>query len=148
MSSESAKTFGFMMRPAVFSGYSSSSPTSPPAGRFWNSSSTAVDKLLGQVIDDRRRVVGRQLLEEFDYVFGRAVREERRAGLRAELRQRFHRQTAVPFGEDREGGVPVFVGKLREDLCEIGRMLLLKQIDKVRRRAHPEQAFHGVEDDV
>ena len=27
-------------------------------------------------------------------------------------------------------------------------MLLLQQIDEIRRRAHPKEALHGVEDDV
>src|SRR6185436_10563360 len=48
MSSESAKTFGFMMRPAVCSAYSSSSPTSSP-GRFSISSRTAADTGSGRL---------------------------------------------------------------------------------------------------
>ena len=35
----------------------------------------------------------------------------------------------------------VFLGKLAEELSEIGRMLLLQQVDKVRRRTNPLQSL-------
>ena len=38
--------------------------------------------------------------------------------------------------------------QLREQLREVGRMLLLQQIDQVGRRAHAHQALHGIEHDI
>ena len=102
MSSESAKTFGFMMRPAVFSGYSSSSPTSAPAGFFCISSRTCGGELLGQVIDDGRRIVGRQLLRQLDDLLGRSPGEQRGGSLRPQLAEGFHRQAAVALDQERK----------------------------------------------
>ena len=58
------------------------------------------------------------------------------------------RQPAVALDQERERGLPVLVAELGEDLREIGRMLLLEQIDEVRRRAYAEEAFDGVQHDI
>ena len=63
-------------------------------------------------------------------------------------RERFHRELAVALDEEREGGVTILVAELGEDLREVGRVLLLQQIDEVRRRADAQQALDRVEDDV
>ena len=65
-----------------------------------------------------------------------------------ELAQRLHREPAVALDQQRERGLPVLVGELGEELREIGRMLLLEQIDEVRRRPHAQEALDGVEHDV
>ena len=147
MSSESAKTFGFMMRPAVCSSYSSRSPTSSP-GRFSISSRTAADERLRQVVDDRGGVVRRQVVEEAGDLLGRAIGEQRGAPFGPELAERFHRQLAVALDEEREGGAAILLAELGEDLGEVGGMLLVQEIDEVRRRAEAHQAPDGIEDDV
>ena len=38
--------------------------------------------------------------------------------------------------------------KLGEELREVGGMLLLEQVDEVRRRPHAQEALDGVEHDV
>ena len=65
-----------------------------------------------------------------------------------ELAQRFHRQLAVALDQQREGGLPILVAELGEDLREVGGMLLLEQIDEVRRRADAQEALDRVEDDI
>ena len=65
-----------------------------------------------------------------------------------ELAQRFHREPAVALGQQRERRSPVLVAQLGEHLGEVGRMLLLEQIDEVRRRAYPKEAFDGVQHDI
>ena len=147
MSSESAKTFGFMMRPAVCSSYSSRSPTSSP-GPFPDQLEHGGRDGLGQVVDDRRRIVGRQIVQEPRDVLGRSIGQQRRAPLRAQLAQRFHRELAVAIDQEGEGGVPVLFAEIAEDLREIGGVLLVEQVDEIRRRAEANQALHRIEDDV
>ena len=57
-------------------------------------------------------------------------------------------QPAVAFNQEREHGLPILVAELGEDLREVGRMLLLEQIDEVRRRAYAKEAFDGVQHDI
>ena len=59
-----------------------------------------------------------------------------------------HRQAAVALDEQRERGVAVLVGKLGEELREIGGMLLLQQVDEIRGRPHALEALHRVEHDI
>ena len=72
----------------------------------------------------------------------------RGAGLGTELAERLHREAAVALGEQREGGVAVLVGELRKQLREVGRVLLLKQVDQVGGRPHALEALHRVEHDI
>jgi hypothetical protein len=71
---------------------------------------------------------------------GRPIGEERRAPFGPELAERFHRELAVRSTEEREGRVAIFLAELGEDLREVGGMLLVQEIDEVRRRADPDQA--------
>ncbi len=41
-----------------------------------------------------------------------------------------------------------FSGRSENSWAEVGRVLLVQQIDEVRRRAHSEQTLDGVENDV
>ena len=50
--------------------------------------------------------------------------------------------------KERHGRGAILVTQLGKDLREIGRMLLLQQIDEIGRRADAKQALHGIEDDV
>ena len=105
-------------------------------------------ELFRQVVDDRRHVVGRQLLRELDDLLGGAAGEQRRARLRPELAQGLHRQPAVAFDEQGERRAAILVGQLGEELRQVGGVLLLEQIDEVRRRPHALEALDGVEHDV
>ena len=136
------------MRPAVFSAYSSSSPTSAPAGRLWNQFENRGRQLLGQVVNDGRRVVRRQLLQQLDDLVGGAIGEQCGARFRTELAQRLHREPAVPLDEEGERRVTILLGELGKELREVGRMLLLEKVDEIRRRPHAHEALYGVEHDV
>jgi hypothetical protein len=105
-------------------------------------------ELFGQVVDEGCRVVGRQLLDELGYLFGRSARQQLRAGLRTELAERFHGEPAVAFDEHREGGQAVAFGQFAENLCKIRRMLLLQEIRQVGRGADPEQALYRIENEI
>ena len=74
--------------------------------------------------------------------------EERGARFGPELAQRLHREPAVALDQQRERRLPILVGELGEHLREVRRMLLLQQIDEVRRRAYAQEAFDGVEHDI
>jgi len=97
--------------------------------------------LFRQVIDQRRGVVGFDLLRQARDLFGRTGGEQRCAGFSADLRQRLHRQTAVTLDEQRERRFAVLVGQFGEHLCEVGRVLLLQQIDQVGRGANAQQSL-------
>ncbi len=93
-------------------------------------------------------VVRGQFLGELDDLLGGAAGEQLRAGFGPELAQRLHRQPAVAFDEQGERRAAILVGKLGEELRQIGRVLLLEQVDEVRRRPHALEALDGVEHDV
>ena len=105
-------------------------------------------QLFGQVIDQGRRVVGRNLLEQARDLLGRSQREQFGAFLRTDLAQRLHRELAVLLDEDVERGVPFAVRQLGENLREVGGMLLLKKVQQVRRRPHAQQTTNGFEDEI
>ena len=105
-------------------------------------------QLLGQVVDERRRVVGRHLLHEL----ARSPRRSARRAARAPASGPSSLSASIASGcsarraaRTRRGDP---FGQLGEDLREVGGMLLLQQIDEVRRRAHAQQALHRVEHDV
>ena len=149
MSSESAKTFGFMMRPAVCSGYSSSSPTSPPAGRFCDQLEDGGRQLLRQVVDDRRRVVRRQLLQ-------RARRSLRRTGRRAARRRpRDRARTAPPSpagccarpgARTRRGRS--LSGSSEKTCARSAGCCFWSRLTRFAVAPNAQQALDGVEDDV
>ena len=85
---------------------------------------------------------------QLDDFFGRPSGEEGGRSLGTHLAERFHRQAAVALDEQGKRRLPVFVRQIGKDLGEIGRVLLVQQVDEVRRRAYAEQAFHGVQYDV
>ena len=109
------------MRPAVCSSYSSRFSTSPDC--------------FG------RRVVGFNLLGELGNLLCRPGREKRRARLRTQLGNRLHRKAAISFDEQAERRLAVAVGELAEDLREVGRMLLLQQIQQVSGRTDAQQSL-------
>ena len=74
--------------------------------------------------------------------------EERGAGLGPQFAEPFHGQTGIALRQQGEGGLAVLIGKLRKELREVGRVLLLEQVHQVRRRAHALQALHGIEHDI
>ena len=102
----------------------------------------------GQVVDDRRGVVRRQVVQQAGDLFGRPIGEERRAPFGPELAERLHRELAVALDEERERGVAILLAELGEDLREVGGMLLVQQVDEIRRRADANQALDRIEDDV
>ena len=74
--------------------------------------------------------------------------EERSADFRPEFAQRLHRDAAVALEEEREHRQAVFLGQLGEELREVGRVLLLEEIDEVGRGPHAQEALDRVEHDV
>jgi hypothetical protein len=44
--------------------------------------------------------------------------------------------------------VAILLAQVGEDLREVGGMLLVEEIDEIRRRADAHQALHRIEDDV
>ena len=107
-----------------------------------------VGQLLGQVIDQRRGVVGGDLLHQLGDLLGRAAGQQRRAALGAQLAGALHRQLGLAIDQHREGGLALALEQLAEDLAEVGRMLLLEQVQQVGGGADPQQALDGVEHDV
>ena len=105
-------------------------------------------QLLGQVVDDGRGVVGRQLLDEAGDLLGGPLGQQRGAVLGPQLGECLHREAAVALDEDVEGGVTVAIDQFGEDLGEVGRVLLLQQVQQIRRRAHAEQPPDRIEHDV
>ena len=67
--------------------------------------------------------------------------QQRGAGLGAELGDGLHRQAAVALGEQRERGLAILVVQLAEDLGEVGRMLLLQQVQQVGGRTNAQQSL-------
>ena len=105
-------------------------------------------QLLGQVVDDRGGIVRRQVLDELDDLVSGPIGEQAGAGLGPELAQTLHCETAVALDEKRERGVSVLVGKLGEELREIGGVLLLQQVHEIRGRPHALEALHRIEHDI
>ena len=87
-------------------------------------------------------------MEQLGDVFGRAAGEQLRAGLRAHLADALHRQLGLALDQQREHGQRSVSSSVAEDLGEVGRMLLLEQIQQVRGRADAQQALDRVEDDI
>ena len=65
-----------------------------------------------------------------------------------ELAERLHREPAVALDEQGERRLAVLVGQLAEDLREVGGVLLLEQVEQVRRRTDAQQALDRVEDEI
>ena len=105
-------------------------------------------QLFRQVVDQRRGVVGRDLLRELGDLFGRARREQRGARLRTELGDRLHRQPAVALGQQAERRLAILVRQLAEDLGEVGGVLLLQQVQQVGGRTNAQQSLDRVEDEI
>jgi hypothetical protein len=70
------------------------------------------------------------------------------ARLGAHFTDRFHRQTRVPLEQNAEDGLALVVEKRAEHLRQIGRMLLLQQVQQVGSRANAQQPFDCFEDDI
>ena len=60
----------------------------------------------------------------------------------------FHRQARIALDEHVERSLAIALDEVREDLGEIGRVLLLEQVHQVRGGPHAEQPLHRIEDDV
>ena len=97
--------------------------------------------IVREPVDQRRRIVGRQLQEQLRQLVGRPLRQERVADLGVELAQRLHRETAVLRNEGVERGEPPGVREPAQDLGEVGRMLLLEEVDEVSGRTNPLQSL-------
>ena len=68
--------------------------------------------------------------------------------LGAELGDRLHGQPAVAVREQVEAGVAVAIGEFLEDLGEIGRVLLLQQVQQIGGGPDAQEASNGVEDEI
>ena len=148
MSSGRAKTFGFIRRPAVCSGYSSRSADA--AARLRLASGRG------------RRPTGRP-------AGGRSAPPRRRTGF-PERGGRSPRPRAAPSSSAPASGPSsvsasmasrafcstsrlnaawrCFSASSREDLREVGRMLLLQQVEQIGRGAHPQQPPDRIEDEI
>ena len=87
-------------------------------------------------------------MEEFGDVFGGSTAQERGARFRAQLAQGFHGEPGVALDEDGERGRAISFRERREDLRQIGGVLLLEQVDEIGRRADADQPLDRIEDDV
>ena len=105
-------------------------------------------QLFRQVIDQRRRVIRRNFLQQPGDLLGRAAGQQLGALFGPHLADRFHGQTAATLNEQRKHGLALGVVQRAEDRGEVGRVLLLKQVQQVSRRANAEQPLDGVENDV
>ena len=108
----------------------------------------AARQLLGQRLDNRRGVVGLEFLNVASDVLGRAPLEQVRAHLGPELAQGLHGMPWAAVQQDVEGRLAVALGQVAEDAREIGRMLLLQQVQQVRARPDADQPLHRGQDDV
>ena len=147
MSSASAKTCGFMMRPAVSLGILEQVLDFAgllPAHQLEDGRR----QLFRQVVDQGRRIVRRQLLDELGDLFRGPAGEQLRARLRAELAEGLHRQPAVALDQHGERRDAIAIGKLAEHLREVCRVLFLKKIRQVCRGANPEEALDRVKDEI
>ena len=54
----------------------------------------------------------------------------------------------IALDERAERRVAFLFGEFGEELREVGRVLLLQQVEQVGRRAHPQQAPHRLEDEI
>jgi hypothetical protein len=80
--------------------------------------------------------------------FRGTIGQERGAGFGPQFAEGLHGELAVAFDEEREGGGAILFTELGEDLREVGGVLLLEQIDEIRRCAESDQALDGIEYDV
>ena len=105
-------------------------------------------QLLGQPVDERRRVVRLQLRKEARQLLGRAVAEQPRPDLAVELDDRLHRKAAVVLDQGGEGGPALQGRQLAEDLGQVRRMLLPQDVQQVGGRADALQPLDGIQYDV
>ena len=105
-------------------------------------------QLFWQVVDQGRRVVRRQLLDQLGDLFGGSAGEQLRARLRAELAEGLHRQPAVALDQHGERRDAIAIGQLAENLREVCGVLFLEKIRQVGRGAHSEEALHRVKDEI
>src|SRR4030095_12138870 len=105
-------------------------------------------QVLRQVIDQGSGIVGGNVLRELGDFFRGTSRQQNGARFRAELRDRLHRQAAVPIGKHREGCLTLLVLELAEYLGKVGRVLLLKQIEQVGGRTNTQQSPDRIEYEI
>jgi hypothetical protein len=107
-----------------------------------------VRELVRQIVNQRGGIVRGDFLKELGDLLGGSAREQQGARLRAHLTDRLHAEPWVPFDEDAEDRLPFVVEERPEDLREIGRVLLLQQIQKVGGRTDAQQSLDRVENEV
>ena len=76
------------------------------------------------------------------------VGQERGARLGPELGNRLHGEPAVTVRQQVEAGVAVAVGEFLENLRQVGRVLLLQQVQQIGGRPDAQETPDGVEDEV
>ena len=146
MSSESAKTFGFMMRPAVFRVFEQLADIG--AGRLLlHQLQHGGRQFFRQVIDDCRHVVGGS--SWVSLTISSAERpERRRSRFRPELRSTPPSRAGCCARRGARRPRPDPCREARRRAEQVGGILLLEQVDEVRRRPHALKALDEVEHDV
>ena len=86
-------------------------------------------QLFRQVIDNGRRIVRRNQLDELGDLFRRPAGQQRGARFGTQLAERFHGEPVVALDEDGKRRYAIAVRELTENLREIGGMLLLEKIE-------------------
>ena len=145
MSSADSNTCGFRFgRPSAR--YSSSFSTSRilPAHQI----KYRGRQFFGQVVDQRRRIVRWQFLDELGDVFGRAPSEELCTRLGGELAEGFHREAAVSFDQNGKRGEAIALLEFTKYLGQVGGMLLLEEIREIGRGAYPKEAFDRILNEI
>src|SRR5207253_7865101 len=105
-------------------------------------------QLFRQVIDNGRRIVRRNQLDELGDLFRRPAGQQRGARFGTQLAERFHGEPAVALDEDGKRRYAIAVRELTKNLREVGGMLLLEKIEEIGRGANSEQALYRIQDDV
>ena len=105
-------------------------------------------QLLRQVIDQRRRVIRWNFLQQLGNFFSGSPGQQLGALFGAHFADGFHGQPAAALHEERKHGLALGVEERAEHLREVRGMLLLKQVQQVGGGADAEKPLDGVEYDV
>jgi hypothetical protein len=94
------------------------------------------------VIDQNGRVIRGDLLDESGNLFCRPQRQQLGAALRAQFAEGLDGELRIALDQDVERCVALALREFGEDLRQVRGVLLLQQIQQIRRRAHAQQALH------
>ena len=89
------------------------------------------------MIDQRRGVVGRELLEQTDDVGRRSRGQQRGAHVNAELGHHLHGEPGVGGGQRIDGCATLVIVQRTKDFRNVDGMPLLQQIQEVSGRTNP-----------